>query len=56
MKIQLKMPIFDFTECLKVLKNEKNLDNQTDIFIGIIEYNNDINSKPIKSTNYKFFY
>ena len=54
-KIQLKMPIFDFTECLKVLKNESHLDNQTDIFIGIIEYNSDINSKPIKSTNYKFF-
>ena len=62
-KMSLNMPIFNFSECINLLKNSSALDNETDIFIGIIEYNTqinkegkyDINSSPVNSTTYQFF-
>ena len=62
-KMSLNMPIFNFNDCLNLLKIHLSLDNETDIFIGIIEYNTqinkegkyDINSSPVNSTTYQFF-
>ena len=62
-KLQLKMPIFDFSECIELLKINYKLDNETDIFIGVMEYNTQINrdgkyipySSPVNSTTYQFF-
>ncbi len=61
--MSLKMLIFNFNDCLTLLKIHLSLDNETDIFIGIMEYNTqinkegkyDINSSPVNSTTYQFF-
>ena len=59
---QIRMPIFDFSECLPKLREAYKLSDSEDIFVGIIEYNDDIdshgdkNNNIINSTNFTFFY
>ena len=61
-KIELQMPIFDFSNCLKKLKSYHNISN-INIFYGILEYNDQINkngkynknSNLINSTSYQIF-
>ena len=56
-KMEIQMPIVNFTECLEKMKREYLLNNNTnniDIFIGILEYNDHIINY-INSTKYQFF-
>ena len=52
-KLELQLPIFDFSECIEKLKIEYNLENNN-IFNGIMEYNdqNNKNAKYNKNTNF----
>ena len=60
-KLKLEMPIFNFTECIEKLRINFNLDNETNIFIGIMEYNSqkagkeNIYSNLVNRTAYQFF-
>ena len=62
-KMSLNMPIFNFSECINLLKINFALNDETDIFIGIMEYyiQTDKNGKyaknrsPVNSTTYQFF-
>lgn len=62
-KTKLEMPVFDFNECIDKIKKYKKLNNNTNIFVQILEYNDqkDIkgksnqNSNYVKSTEYQFF-
>ena len=62
-KVELNMPIFDFTECINKMKIKYKLYNVTNIFVGIREYNTQVlkdskynfNSNPVNSTSYQFF-
>ena len=63
LKLELEMPIFDFTECIKRLKNYYRLGDETNVFIGIKEYDTqkdekgqyNLYSSPINLTTYQFF-
>ena len=59
----IKMPIIDITECLIRLKLQYNLKNTDDIFMGIIEYNDNLdkygnlnNNNTKNITDYTLFY
>ena len=57
-KIENHMPIYDFSECFNMIKD--NNINIRDIFINLIEFNNQKNvneqfTKPIKATIFEFF-
>lgn len=63
-KLERKMPNYNFTECLNMIKeNNNNINDLSDIYIFIIELNNqksingkfDLLTKPINTTIFKFF-
>ena len=62
-KIELGMAIFDFDECIKKLKTNYHLDEETNIFLGIMEYdiqkdkngNYNLNTNSVNFTKYQFF-
>ena len=62
-KAELQMPIIHFKECLEKMQLNYYLDNNSDIFTGIMEYNDqkklnnefNVNSNYINSTNFQFF-
>ena len=62
-KEALNMPILHFDECIEKLRIYYKLDNSTNIFVGLMEYNDqfskdgkfDLNSNSVNSTSYQFF-
>ena len=62
-KIELGMAIFDFDECIKKLITNYQLDEETNIFLGIMEYdsqkdkngNYNLKTNSVNLTNYQFF-
>ena len=62
-KIELNMAIFDFNGCIEKLRASNQLDDKTNIFIGIMEFDTqrdsegkyNLNSNPVNFTTYQFF-
>ena len=62
-QLELKMPIFNFTHCLNLLKEKNNIADINDIYIVLLEFNDQIYktgkinylSNAINTTFFKFF-
>ena len=62
-KMELYMPIFDFSECIEKMKLHYQLNNNINIFSNIMEFNTQVNkdgkfnynSNSVNSTTYQFF-
>ena len=57
-KLQIKMPNLNFTNCIIKLQKEYNISDVNNIYIALLEFNNEelnILTKAINSTIYKFF-